>query len=104
MKVDPIPSPDLATAAEMLKAMAHPMRIAILQQLRAGKKLSVTELHLRLDIEQSTASHHLGILRDKGVLVCERLGKNSFYSLRHKALAKLLDCLGCCAPAPEAAP
>ncbi|WP_246222959.1 ArsR/SmtB family transcription factor [Draconibacterium halophilum] len=56
----------LEVAASMLKAMAHPMRIAILKHLEGGKKLTVTEIHELLKIEQSTTSHHLGILRDKG--------------------------------------
>jgi len=86
----------LEGAANMLKAIAHPMRIAILSFLEDGKKLTVTEIHERLQIEQSTTSHHLGILKDKGVLQSKRDGKNTFYFLKHESLANIIDCLSRC--------
>lgn len=86
----------LELAASMLKAMAHPMRIAILKHLEGGKKLSVTEIHELLKIEQSTTSHHLGILKDKGVLCSQREGKNTFYYLRYEMLSQIVDCLESC--------
>jgi DNA-binding transcriptional ArsR family regulator len=87
----------LERAAGMLKAIAHPMRIAILNQLENGKKLTVTEIHETLGIEQSTASHHLGILRDKDVLSARRDGKNTYYSIKHERLNTLIDCISTCA-------
>ncbi len=87
----------LEKASMMLKAMAHPMRVAILNLLIDGKKLSVTEIHFALGIEQSTTSHHLGILKDKGVLKSEREGKNSFYTLKNKNLEHIIECLNKCA-------
>jgi DNA-binding transcriptional ArsR family regulator len=86
----------LDTAANMLKAIAHPMRIAILKHLEGGKKLTVTEIHELLGIEQSTTSHHLGILRDKGVLCSKREGKNTFYYLKYEILSQIVDCLETC--------
>ena len=86
----------LETAANMLKAMVHPMRIAILKHLENGKKLTVTEIHELLGIEQSTTSHHLGILKDKGVLCSKREGKNTFYYLKHDTLSQIVDCLQRC--------
>ena len=86
----------LDTAASMLKAIAHPMRIAILKNLEAGKRLTVTEIHELLGIEQSTTSHHLGILRDKGVLCSKRDGKNTFYYLKYEILSQIVDCLEKC--------
>jgi DNA-binding transcriptional ArsR family regulator len=87
----------LERAANMLKAIAHPMRIAILNFLEDGQKKTVTEIHEKLGIEQSTTSHHLGILRDKGVLVASREGKNSYYSIRHNRLSTLIECINTCA-------
>ena len=49
---------EIEKAANMMKAISHPMRLAILGYLGEGIKLSVTEIHKRLNIEQSTASHH----------------------------------------------
>lgn len=87
----------LDIAASMLKAMAHPMRIAILKNLEGKKRLTVTEIHELLGIEQSTTSHHLGILKDKGVLCSKREGKNTFYYLKHDILSQIIDCLQTCA-------
>ncbi len=86
----------LDTAAGMLKAIAHPVRIAILKHLEGGKRLTVTQIHELLGIEQSTTSHHLGILRNKGVLCSNREGKNTFYYLKHNILSQIVDCLETC--------
>ena len=89
----------LERAAGMLKAIAHPVRITIVGCLEDGEKRTVTEIHKLLGIEQSTASHHLGILKDKGVLVSKREGKNTWYFLKHENLKTILNCLSsCCQP------
>jgi DNA-binding transcriptional ArsR family regulator len=87
----------LEVAANMLKAMAHPMRIAILKHLEGGKKLTVTQIHELLGIEQSTTSHHLGILKDKGVLCSKRDGKNTFYYMKYDIMSQIIECLHTCA-------
>jgi len=87
----------LEIAASMLKAMAHPMRIAILKHLEGNKRLTVTQIHKLLGIEQSTTSHHLGILKDKGVLCSKRVGKNTFYYLKYEILSHIIDNLQTCA-------
>jgi len=87
----------LEKAAGMLKAIAHPMRIAILNYLESGDKKTVTQIYESVGIEQSTASHHLGILRDKGVLTVTREGKNAYYCIRHTKLSTLIDCINSCA-------
>ncbi len=87
---------DLEHAAGMLKAMAHPMRMAILTLLEDGKRLTVTQIYEALKIEQSTTSHHLGILKDKGVLASKRDGKNTFYFLRNNNLSTIMECLKKC--------
>jgi DNA-binding transcriptional ArsR family regulator len=97
MKFNNLTPEQLEKAATMLKAIAHPMRIAILNFLDGGKKMTVTEIHELLNIEQSTTSHHLGILKDKGVLTSHRDGKNTFYSLKHDNLANIVECIGKCA-------
>lgn len=86
----------LEKAASMFKAIAHPMRVAILVLLEPNHELSVTEIHTSLSMEQSTASHHLGVLKGKGVLSSRRDGKNTYYSLRSESFSKLLDCIGRC--------
>jgi DNA-binding transcriptional ArsR family regulator len=97
MNIDTLSAEQLEKAANMLKAIAHPMRIAILNYLEDGKKLTVTEIHELLNIEQSTTSHHLGILKDKGVLASKREGKNTFYFLKHENLSSIVECVSQCA-------
>ena len=96
LKIKELDADKLEIAASMLKAMAHPMRIAILKHLEGGKRLTVTEIHELLGIEQSTTSHHLGILKDKGVLCSKRDGKNTFYYLKYDILSQIVDCVHSC--------
>lgn len=97
MAIKNLDTDNLEKAAEMLKAVAHPVRILIIGCLEPGKRKSVTEIHKEIGIEQATASHHLGILKDKGVLGSKREGKNTFYFLKHEKIIALLGCIGeCC--------
>ncbi|MFW5754599.1 MAG: ArsR/SmtB family transcription factor [Marinilabiliaceae bacterium] len=95
-KIRDLDANQLDRAASMLKAIAHPMRIAILSHLEDGKRLTVTEIHKILNIEQSTTSHHLGILKDKGVLASQREGKNTYYFLKHDSLKNIVECVSRC--------
>lgn len=97
MKLEDLTVDQLEKASNMLKAIAHPMRIAILGFLEDGKKMTVTEIHEKLQIEQSTTSHHLGILKDKGVLSSKREGKNTYYYLKDQRLSSIVECVGRCA-------
>ena len=96
MEIIQIDPESLERAASMLKAIAHPIRIAIIGFLEDGKKLTVTEIHQQLGVEQSTASHHLGILKDKGVLNSKREGKNTYYFLKHENLRNIINCVSTC--------
>ncbi len=96
MQFDNLTAEQLEKAASMLKAMAHPVRIAILKHLDNAKLLTVTEIHELLGLEQSTTSHHLGILKDKGILVSKREGKNTYYSIKNEDINKMIECLGKC--------
>ena len=86
----------LEMAAGKLRAISHPMRIAILELLKQGEPLSVTEIYKTLNIEQATASHHLNILKNKGVLISKRSGKKIFYSLRSNTLMEIIECINRC--------
>lgn len=87
-KVD---SKTMDKCANMLKAMAHPIRMSIIDLLKNSDKLSVTQIYEALRLEQAVASHHLGILRDKGVLEYERDGKNTYYFLEKPELVEVLN-------------
>ncbi len=86
----------LELAASKLRAMAHPMRIAIIDLLTENKKLTVTEIYERLNIEQASASHHLNILKNKGLLESKRDGKMILYSLKTTVLANVIECINQC--------
>ncbi|MBS4057964.1 MAG: metalloregulator ArsR/SmtB family transcription factor [Bacteroidetes bacterium] len=86
----------LERMANRLRAIAHPMRIAIMDMLTLEPKLSVTEIYLRLDIEQASASHHLNIMKNHGVLRSKREGKKIYYSLVSNALSDIIRCLNNC--------
>jgi DNA-binding transcriptional ArsR family regulator len=86
----------LEDAASRLRAIAHPMRIAIISLLENSNRLNVTEIYARLKIEQAAASHHLNILKNKGVLSSKRAGKQTFYFLKNEALTQIIDCINKC--------
>lgn len=83
----------LETSTEMLRAIAHPIRIAIIDLLHREEELTVTEIYESLEIEQAIASHHLRILKDKKVVASKREGKNSYYTLRAEAFFAIIQSL-----------
>jgi DNA-binding transcriptional ArsR family regulator len=86
----------LDMAANKLRSIAHPMRIAIISLLEANGKMNVTSIYERLKIEQAAASHHLNILKSKGIVESRRAGKSTIYSLKHNALNIVLECINKC--------
>lgn len=73
----------LEKTTEVLRAVAHPARISIIHLLHQRGKMTVTEIYQHLDIQQAVASHHLRIMKGKGVVRVEREGKHSVYTLAH---------------------
>ena len=86
----------LEIAASKLRAIAHPMRIAIVDLLTSNPKMTVTEIYENLNIEQASASHHLNILKNKGLLDSRRDGKMIYYSLKFEHLTEVIDCINRC--------
>ena len=86
----------LEKQARILRAISHPVRIAILNLLQEKRKLTVTEIYKAMNLKQAETSHHLGILRDKGVLNASRDGKSIRYSLRIDKLSQIIDCINSC--------
>ena len=76
--------------AEFFKALAHQLRIAVVDALRGGE-LGVNELSARLGVEQTTLSQQLAILRSRNIVVARKNGSNVFYSVRDPAVFRLLD-------------
>jgi DNA-binding transcriptional ArsR family regulator len=86
----------LDLAASKLRSIAHPIRIAIIGLLETNHKMNVTAIYERLKIEQAAASHHLNILKSKGVVESKRDGKSTIYSLKPAALNSILECISKC--------
>lgn len=76
--------------AEFFKALAHPLRIRILDALRHGE-VGVNDLSARLKVEQSTLSQQLAVLRKSDIVVGRKEGQSVFYSVPDKAIFQLLD-------------
>jgi|ERR1019366_6247000 DNA-binding transcriptional ArsR family regulator len=79
----------LKRAAEILNVVDHPIRKEIISLIEAKKKLSVTDLHAKLRLEQSIASQHLAVLRKAEVIKAKREGKFICYSINEKRLAQI---------------
>lgn len=76
--------------AEFFKALAHPLRIAVLDALRQGE-MGVNELCALLKVEQSSLSQQLAVLRSRSIVVGRKEGLNVYYSVPDPAVFKLLD-------------
>ena len=81
-------------AATMLKALAHPVQIAIMNVPWKVKMLIVRELRESLRFAQAAASQHLSIMKDKGILSSKREGKNIYYYTKDLNLFTIVDCAG----------
>ena len=76
--------------AQLLKALASPRRLMILDGLHAGPK-SVGELESVLQLPQATVSQHLSALRSQGLVVAHREGNSVYYSLTSERIVEALD-------------
>jgi len=76
--------------AEIFQALAHPTRIAILEQLRDGE-LAAGAIIERLGMEQANVSQHLAVLRSKQIVVNRKAGNQVFYSVRDPLIIQVLD-------------
>ena len=78
LKVDLL---NVKKAALVLRAVNHKLRQQILKQIDENGKITVTELYVKLRLEQSVASQHLAILRKAGFVKTDREGKFIYYSV-----------------------
>ncbi len=81
----------LRKAVLVLRAVNHKLRQSIIDLLESSDRLTVTEIYVKLRLEQSVASQHLAILRRAGVVNTEREGKYIYYSLSPERLNEIGD-------------
>lgn len=85
---------DLRKAVLVLRAVNHKLRQRIIDLLDNNQTMTVTDIYIKLRLEQSVASQHLAILRRAGVVLTERQGKFIYYSLdsdRLNQISKLVE-------------
>ena len=82
--------------ALMFKALGDPVRLRLLSRVasHAGGEACVCDLSVGFDLTQPTISHHLKVLREAGLLECERRGTWVYYRVVPSALAQLSAVLG----------
>ncbi|MBN8833894.1 MAG: transcriptional regulator [Niastella sp. SCN 39-18] len=73
-------------AAMVLRALNHKLRQQILNLIETEKKITVTEIYVKMRLEQSVASQHLAILRKAGLVSTSRVGKFIYYSVNYKRI------------------
>jgi len=78
--------------AEIAKAVAHPLRIAVIDFLKDGEKC-VCEIAEHIGSERSNVSRHLALMVHAGVLSCRKDGLKVFYTLRTPCVAEFLSCV-----------
>lgn len=76
-------------AAMILRALNHKLRQQILKLIDEQQKMTVTEIYVKLRLEQSVASQHLAILRRAGIVVTVREGKFIFYMVDYIRLEQV---------------
>jgi DNA-binding transcriptional ArsR family regulator len=76
-------------AAMILRALNHKLRQQILKLIDEQQKMTVTEIYVKLRLEQSVASQHLAILRRAGIVVTVREGKFIFYMVDYHHLEQV---------------
>ncbi|WP_299702110.1 metalloregulator ArsR/SmtB family transcription factor [uncultured Pontibacter sp.] len=91
----------LEKTAYVLKCVAHPVRISIIDLLEQQEQLTVSQLQEVLQIEQSLLSHHLTNMRDKGIVETRRQGKHVLYSLTDSSISSIIDCIKGCKPVQQ---
>ncbi len=80
---------DLRKAVLVLRAVNHKLRQRIIDLLEENESMTVTDIYIKLRLEQSVASQHLAILRRAGVVTTERQGKFIYYGIDRERLAQI---------------
>jgi len=76
-------------SALILRALNHKLRQQMIKLLDESGKLTVTELYIKLRLEQSVASQHLAILRRAGIVITKRDGKFIYYAINYARIAEI---------------
>ena len=78
-------------AARVLRALNHKLRQRIIDTIHENKKLTVTELYMRMHLAQPVASQHLAILRKAGIVTTDRSGKFIYYTINKTRINEIMQ-------------
>lgn len=81
-------SEKLQLSVELMRALAHPLRLQILEFIDGYGTINVNKIYKTLNLEQSITSQHLRILRSADVLKAERIGKFMHYTINYSTVRK----------------
>ena len=79
----------LKKAALILRALNHKPRQQMVKLIDENKRMTVTEIYVKLRLEQSVASQHLAILRRAGIVITERDGKFIYYAINYSRVQEV---------------
>jgi DNA-binding transcriptional ArsR family regulator len=82
----------LQRAADILKTVAHPVRLRIINFLEAGEQ-PVSRICERLGAPQPSISHHLGLMKTKGILSSRRDGSHVLYAVVDRNVIEVIHCI-----------
>jgi DNA-binding transcriptional ArsR family regulator len=82
----------LEARAKVLKAMAHPTRLFIIEELEKGEQ-NVCELTAMIGADISTVSKHLSVLKQAGIVIDDKRGNQVFYRLRVPCILNFFGCV-----------
>ncbi|MCB0552169.1 MAG: helix-turn-helix transcriptional regulator [Phaeodactylibacter sp.] len=83
----------LQTASDILRAVAHPLRMKILEFVDRNEEINVNKIYNTLNLEQSITSQHLRILRQVAVVNTQRDGKYIHYSIDYDKLDTVVNAI-----------
>jgi len=85
----------LQAVAKILKTIAHPVKLEILEVLETEEPLDVSTICQRIgaECEISMMSHHLTKLKDNGILTSEKKGKQVYYRIANRYILNIFDCM-----------
>lgn len=84
----------LQRSADVLRAIAHPIRLSVVELLNgADGPMSVTKIYTALGLAQPIVSHHLGVLRNVGVVTKEQQSRFVYYTLSRDVIKSAMDVL-----------
>ena len=88
-----LPMPLLERMADVLKVLAHPHRLRVIEVLESASEAPVHEIVMALGLSQAATSHHLNRMRRAGLISAQRRGKEIWYRIADPDSLTILGCI-----------